>query len=281
MANYSGYNETNYGGIYPLQNPQSKGWAVKSPNVDPTENEPNGRFVNQKNEFIDFWVEDAVTNFALTGITAQSRNVRQFMPHNVVQPGITIKGRAPNYFQYNRLASFIRSSHWNAINEEELTKIRKTSTNTGSQINARMIRFVLRNGVLKNFPYNGRHVKGEHRPWVLEGYVKSIQAGGRRFNPAPEFEFEFIVCSSKNSENIGMWEDTLIAGRELMPWLDWIKRSSGGFVTVTEKNASRETSAQHKEENAEVYGPPAPHPYDPPSLVRELTENVNLLPNNE
>ena len=288
MADYKDFDHTQYGSgkIYPLQNALKKGYGVADPDVNPAGKEANGRFVNQRNEKIDFWVEELTANFGMTGTTAQSRNVRQFMPHNITQPSITVKGRAPNSFQYNRMATFVRASHFAALNPGQAEVTRHLNTTSGQTVPADTVRFVLFNGS-GAYPYNGkrkpngrRQVKGVHVAWAVEGYIKSMKAGAQRFNQAPPFQFEFFVSETQFHGNLSMWNDSRVYGSELLPWLDWIKKGSGEFVTVQEQKASKNTLDNEKGKQKanndvptvnevfepipswvsgdEVYGPPAP-----------------------
>lgn len=275
------YNHTQYssGQIYPLQNPIKRGYGVADPDINPAERQSNGRMTNQKGENIEFWVEEIVANFAMTGSTAQSRNVRQFMPHNVVQPTITVIGRAPNYFQFNRLASFVRASHYNALHTGQ--QIREELTPGGHKVKVETVRLLVRNGREPGVwnaqrTAEGKRVKGIHVPWLVEGYIKSMKAGGERFNPAPQFAFEFFVAESifkQGNINMGMWEDVRVYGSELKPWLDWINKS-GNFVTVNSKGASSNTLDAKEKKNhnsGEIDNLPAPGSvFDVPSLPEEL-----------
>lgn len=251
MATYPEYDHTGKKNIFPLNNPIKQGYGVSDPDVNPAGNQANGMFVNQQNEKIEFWVEDIVANFSMTGSTAQSRNVRQFMPHNVVQPYVTVTGRAPNSFQYNRMASFVRSSHFNAFHPGILAAagvLRHQNVN-GQVSPVTTVRFVLRSNASNGlFPYNGAHVKGIHKAWVLDGYVKSMQAGGKRFDQAPQFQFDFYVASNPNADStsIGLFNDTQVNGSALRPWLDWIKKD-GGFVTINDSGSQDPPSSDNKD----------------------------------
>lgn len=276
----SDYNHDQYssGQIYPLQNPIDGGWGVTYKNVNPRQGNANGRMTNQVGEEIDFYIEEIETNFAMSGTTAQSRNVRQFMPHNVVQPAIKITGTAPDNHQYNRLASFVRSSHYHALHYGEAT--RETITTSGKKVKTETVRLWIKNGETPevwNANGNRKSVKGVHVPWLVEGYIKSIQAGGERFNFQPKFEFEFYVAESifkQGGQNLGMWEDTRIYGAELKPWLDWIKK--GGMVEP-QKASSDTLDAQEKKKNnaAEQNGSrdPGSNPFDVPPL-QDLPETA-------
>lgn len=254
MADYTEFDQTQYrsGKIYPLQNPLKRGYGVADPDVNPAGKSPNARFVNQRNEKIDFWVEDMIANFSMTGTTAQSRSLRQFIPHNVVQPSITVTGRAPNSFQYNRLASFIRASHWNALNVNQLVEqgiAVRHEMDLGRSMPVPTVRLVIRNGNDSRFPYNGRNVKGIHVPWALEGYVKSMKAGAERFNQAPQFQFEFLIAESLMKPNLGLWRDTRVYGSQIKPWLDFIKKD-GSYVTVNTKDSQTKDPKDQSSNNA-------------------------------
>lgn len=239
MADHIEFDHSQYrsGKIYPLQNRLKKGYGVADPDVNPAGKEANARFVNQRNEKIDFWVEDMSANFEMTGSTAQSRELRQFIPHNVVQPSVTVIGRAPNSFQYNRLSAFIRASHWNALHLDALGSSVRHENYLGKTMTVPTIRLIIRNRSDGPFPYSGRHVKGVHVPWAVEGYVKSMGAGAKRHDPAPQFQFEFLISESLMKPNLGLWRDTRVYGSQIKPWLDFIKKD-GSYVTVNSKDAS-------------------------------------------
>jgi hypothetical protein len=280
-TNESAYDHTSKGGIYPLNNPIDKGYGVRDPELKNVT--ANGRFTNQANEKLDFWIEEIEANFGMTGSKAQSRGVREFMPHNINQPTITVTGRAANSFQYNRMASFVRASHYDALNLEELgTTVRtmlvgnKEEGFAETRVKADTVRFVLRKQPEGSpQPWSGRHVKGSHVPWVLEGYIKSFKAGAERFEVAPQFTFEFSVASSELSETgggkeIGIWSDTQILGNEIKPWLSWITKGKNNFVTVHDENSSKKVEGEKENANeGEIYGPPAPTTFDPPVSLEE------------
>jgi hypothetical protein len=220
MADFTEFDHTHQD-IYPLHNPLKKGYGVREPDVNPAANRANGFLLNQKNEKIEFWIEDLKANFGMTGSTAQSRSLRQFFPHNVTQPSITVLGKAPNSFQHNRLAAFVRASHANALG----TGLRHEVVGH-KVIPVTTVRLVVKHGGHGEFPYNGERqfkngtprpgqtVKGTHRPWAVEGYIKSMQAGARKENQAPPFEFEFFIADAvhnKNTPNLNISNDTQVA----------------------------------------------------------------------
>lgn len=281
----NGYNHSTQSGIYPLSNPINKGYGVTDPEVSAGEVAGNGRWVNQANEKIDFWIEDITATFGMTGSKAQSRSVREFMPHNVNQPAITVKGRAANSFQYNRMASFVRTSHWNSLNLDQLgdaTRQILLGEKGETRVNANTIRFILRarpEGM--KVPWKGRNVKGSHVPWVLEGYVKGFKAGAERFEVAPQFEFEYFVSASQGAEGgkeIGIWNDIQVLGRELQPWTDWISKGKNNFVTVHDKAASKQYEGGKQRSNpverdySHNHEDPGASAFDEPSSKKGLAQ---------
>lgn len=229
------------GKIYGAHLPLRRGYGVTAFDFNPANKSPNGRFINVKGEKIDFYIEEIEANFEMAGTTAQSHTKRQFFPHNMVQPSVTIRGRAPNSYQYNRLSSFVRVAQYQSLNTRQLrasgVPLRNLDNKRGDII-VPTVRLLIRNGSGQSaldgsgFPYRGRSVKGRHQSWVLEGYVKLMPAGARRHDPAPGFEFQFMIAESQqNGTNIGIWSDTAVAGHQIRPWIDIFKsRGKKGFV---------------------------------------------------
>lgn len=226
------------GKVYGLHLPLRRGYGVTAHDVNPANKQPNGRLINVRGEKIDFWIEEMETAFEMAGSTGQSHKLRQFFPHNMVQPSIKIRGRAPNSFQYNRLASFIRVGQHDALSTDELREagipLRNVSNKEGQTYIIPTLRFIIRNGSgngKRKFPYNSRNVKGIHKAWKLEGYVKGMAAGAQRHDPAPAFEFEFMVAESEQTGQVGIWDDIAVAGDQIRPWID-IFESAGksGFI---------------------------------------------------
>lgn len=242
-----GFNESAYrsGKTFGPNLPLNRGYGVKAFNKNKqARNQQNGRLINVKGEYIDFYIEEIEANFQMGGSTAQSQKKRQFFARNFMMPSVTIRGRAPNSFQYNRLASFVRVGHIAALSTKKLKKqgipLRTiTDSKTGEQEVLPTLRLIVRDGARtgkqKNkYPYTGRTVKGRHQAWKLEGYVKMMPAGARRHDPAPAFEFEFMVAESQRTQdapNVGIWRDHAVAGNAILPWIDiFSKAGEKGFV---------------------------------------------------
>jgi hypothetical protein len=223
--------------IYPGQNQLNRGYAVQTPKVDPAKRNGNGRFVNQLGEKITFYIEQIEANFEMAGQTAQSRSLRQFFPHNMVQPSIMVTGIAPNSYQYNRLADFVRVSHVLSLRGRGLRDQNKPFRNfldaQGRTVMIPTIRFDISNGTEFKLR-NGRTIKGIHKPWKLEGYVRSMTAGAEHFQQAPPFQFEFVIAESLSKPaypNFGIWNDFAVTGDQIRSWMEIFKsHGKKGFV---------------------------------------------------
>lgn len=226
------------GKIWGAHLPLRRGYGVTAFDFNPASNQANGRMINVKGEKIDFYIEEIEANFEMAGTTGQSQQKRQFFPHNMVMPSITIRGRANNSYQANRLAAFVRVGQYSALNTKGLraagVPLRSITDAEGNLYIVPTIRLLIFNGAKnsRGYPYNGRNVKGQHQNWVLEGYVKLMPAGAKRFDPAPAFEFEFMVAESQqNGTNVGIWSDTAVAGDKIKAWIDiFEKRDKTTFV---------------------------------------------------
>jgi hypothetical protein len=201
--------------VFPMKNRIDKGYGVKTPSQYPKLT--NARLVNQLGQSLDFYVTDMEIGLEMAGSTAQSESVKQFFPSNFVQPSMTITGIAPNSFQYNRFANFVRMSHhW---------------ASRGNQ-KERLVRFQLSNGEGRAFPYDGKRpggprdgrqvTKGIHKAWDVAGQIQGAQAGGRKENHAPEFQFTFMIFEVKS----GPWTDQSAELETVASWMAIFKSLS-------------------------------------------------------
>lgn len=187
----------------------------------------NMRLIDQKGVAIDLWIHEFDTSFQMGGSTGQSRYHRQFFPRNFTQPVTTVSGRVANTYEYNRLSAFVRRSHYYALRADEYAADQKQTT--GSIQNRHLdsgaaiptVTMIFRGGGLPA-AYNA---KGVHKPWVVEGYIKSMPAGARHHDPAPEFKFDFIISQSHFSATTGIYEDNLVVGSQLLTWMDVFEKN--------------------------------------------------------
>lgn len=212
------FNHSHHRNIYPMQNSLGRGYAVSTPNA--SLQGTNARFINVLGEYIDFYIEDIQADFSMAGSTGQSRTLRQFFPHNFVQPSIVVSGTQPNSHQYNRLAAFIRVTQHLSLSGLRLGNDNKpVRTATDAQGNVfikETVRLLISNGTKDYNVIHGRNVKGIHKPWRLEGYIKSMQAGAEHFQQAPQYQFEFLVAKSQS----GIWKDHAVLGDQIRSWTE-------------------------------------------------------------
>lgn len=196
----------------------------------------NGWITNQFFEHIPLIIEEVETGFEMGGSTAQSRTYRQFFPRNFTKPLITVRGRMVNDFEYNRLASMVRVSHLASLDDGFVPHSGlNTRTDTNGDYLPTITLSVFRGG------YAGRTVKGPHRPWRVEGYIKRIDAGAQRHNPAPPFEFDFVVAYSH--DGYGLYHDEPIEGSDLVSWTQVFNATQSGnsFTPTNQGNSPSRT----------------------------------------
>jgi hypothetical protein len=169
---------------------------------------------------------------------------------------MTITGIAPNSFQYNRFANFVRMSHHYASKGEQ---------------KERLVRFQLSNGEGRTFPYNGKRpngrqiTKGIHKSWDVAGQIQGAKAGGRKENHAPEFQFVFMIYEIRN----GPWRDQTTKLETVASWMSifkGLKKKDGMFVQPFEETNQNAPAKKPKKVSVkyEAFGVPGlrPSPFD-------------------
>lgn len=198
-----GYNnfgpiDTGYYVTYPLE-------ADGSPQ-DPANHSPSGYLQNKDGDQVALWITQAQISFTVAGSFAQSPRLRQFFPRNLVDPVWTIQGIVPNSFQYQRLAEFIRSTHFDVLNPTGITDISShlptlhinagNMGNLASLTDADMKNFTPQQ---KNFLANNPNAvqgKGPHAAQHVKGFIPSFSRGAQRFINVPTYQFDFSVVIS-------------------------------------------------------------------------------------
>jgi len=240
------------------------GYAVKRPNKSAEQSDHwNAMLSAPFGTDIALWVYEVNMDFSMSGSTGQSRYRRQFYPHSFNQPTMTVKGQMANQFEYNRLASFVRETHLEALTRNSslyLAKQRQGKpkiSNTASS-SLQTVRLMIRRSP-KQMGGVGkirRNLKGAHRDIILEGYIKNIAAGAIKFNFSPEFQFDFIVAKSYLTGAVGIYDDVLVPGSQLMNWNDQLKKNNYGqqkFVSNQSANTKKPAPPAN-----EVAGPANP-----------------------
>lgn len=254
-----------------LQNRSDTGYAVSIPNVVPGEQKGNPKYPGSgKNwngvliapfgAFIKLWITEINIDFAVSGVTGQSRYRRQFFPRGFNQPVVTVSGQMPNQKEYNRLASFIRECHFEAVtgNQDlyDAKANQSKSAKRNSSASLQTISLMIKDAGPKGDRHRTRNTKGRHLPMLLEGYIKNINAGGEKFNFAPDFKFEFLPAASKLNGNIGIYEDTLDNGSDLLSFSTIFRKYGFGQKMIVPPAAPTQSSAPAPDPIPVDTGPP-------------------------
>lgn len=266
MSNYWSRNDDEHGkkGVPGAGLPIRKGYGVKYiPETDPSTNSYTAWLEDQFGRKIYFWIEDMSVTVNINGSTGQSRSVRQFFPHNMSQPSFIIKGRHADSYRRNLFAIFVRESQYNAL-----------SSRRWSQSDANfspLITLYVRGRTSDDDdrgeanPGSNTSRKGRGHMWKAEGYIKNIQAGAKRFDPGPEFEFEFLVAHMNVAPGFmedGTWKPYSLVETFMETFAK--RRPKGSFVQAAkpkdDKNKGGGTPAKPKTEtpSGPVFGPDFP-----------------------
>lgn len=230
-----------------LNNSSSKGYAVNIPKASPdTSKSWNAALLAPFGAYVKLWVTEIEMNFSLHGVTAQSRYRKQFFPRSFNQPTISVSGTMPNQKEYNRLAAFIRECHFEAVtgnqNLYDLKDQQTAKQKRGSSASLQTVTLLVKNAGPegdKNIP---RNIKGRHKALQFDGYIKLIKAGATQFNFAPDFNFQFIPASSQLTGSIGIYEDMMDEGSEILAWMDIFKKY--GFAKETVKDNPQKSNVK-------------------------------------
>jgi|GEM_PF-3074247 len=262
-GDYKSYKQTkrNEQELQILNNSNSEsGYRVKSPNKSAEQGDNWNAILSAAfGTDLKLWVYDVNMDFSISGSTGQSRYRREFYPKSFNQPTMTVKGQMANQFEYNRLAAFVRETHLEALTSNSslyITKQRqgrpKVSNTASSSLQT--VKLLIRRSP-KQMGGVGkirRNLKGAHRDIVLEGYIKNITAGAMKFNFAPEFQFDFIVAASYLTGSVGIYDEDLVVGSQLMNWNDQLKKNNYG----QQKFVSNQSSTAEPAAPANEIGPP-------------------------
>ena len=210
------------------------GYAVSTPDVDPnTLNNWTARLIKTNNKYLNLWVEEASIDFSMTGSTGQSRWKREFYPHSFDQPILKMAGIMPNQREYNKLAAFVRESHSEALNvngdirpqsnASEKSNIYYKHYGDDATIPLPTVTLIMNPRSVEGRP---RNQKGGRKGMQLEGYIKSIAAGGTKFNFAPQFSIEFVIAQSDGSK--GIFGDNLSSGSKITDWMTLFRKDDFG-----------------------------------------------------
>lgn len=124
------------------------------------------------------WVNEVAQTHTLAGTDSQSKLYKHFYPRSYSPGDVSITGRVPLQKDYDNLGEYIRKHHLVLMRSSGLS-------NTGSpNSQIPLMRLAI--------PSEGLYV---------EGIIKTFRAGAKRFNVAPQFNFDFIVVKDAHSKN--------------------------------------------------------------------------------
>lgn len=251
-----------------LNNSSEAGYAVSIPNKSADKsNTWNAALLDNASRAYKMWVYEIQMDFGLSGITGQSRHRRQFFPVSFNQTAVSVRGQMPNQKEYNKLAAFVRESHAIALETNHMIYQRNGDKQyRASSAQPELLKLYInpyrsKAGEVgldqKNQNPSGafkkgrkrKNIKGHHKQLVFEGYIKNISAGALKFNFAPEFQFDFIVAQAYLGNNVGIYDDTLDTGSQLMDWTSQLntygfgQQSSFPVTKTKSSNSSPSTSA--------------------------------------
>jgi hypothetical protein len=200
--------------------PIDTGYSVNIPNINVNDKENwNVRLIKLNKKYLNLWVDDAMIDFSMSGLTGQSRYKREFYPHSFNEPTLILKGIMPNQREYNKLAAFVRESHSEALNVNKNLSEKSAGTKVYPTVSLIMKSSVQQKG-------NPRNQKGKRMGMKLEGYMKSIAAGAAKFEFAPTFEIQFVVAASDGT--VGIYGDEVVGGSVIVDWMTLFKNGHFG-----------------------------------------------------
>lgn len=227
-------------GIYGNHVPYDRGTGVRLPDVeagkDKHGNTWNASLIGPTGDSVALWLYEIEVGFELGGTTAQSRRVRQFFPHSFSQVKMQVRGTAPNNYQYNRLSSFVRMTQYWALFGDNFARFQRqigqpvSNRHYSDGTTVPTTRLQIRGNHDGNQIPNGKTIKGPNRPWIVEGYIKSIAAGASRFEFAKDYEFEFEIAYSTQNGTVGIFEDSRARGQKILSWMDVFKKHHFGGI---------------------------------------------------
>lgn len=207
--------------VYPGTNgPIAKGYGVKHHDVNASQKGASGRLYNQAGDWISLWVYEVEASFEMAGTKVQSAQLRDFYPHNFVQPALTVRGQTANNYEFNRLSEFLRSAQRRGVSFSEHGLDRPT------------VDFVL----FGRGHNTARGHKGVHQRLRLEGIVPAFGRGAKRFEFAHDYEFDFIITKSVT----GFLHDEQYNARKLLSWAEIITPAGKDGSVVRSDSAFQE-----------------------------------------
>jgi hypothetical protein len=131
------------------------------------------------------WVMEVEQTHELSGSTYQSQYYQHFYGKSYAPGPVTVNGRVPTQAHYDALAEFIRKHQLLLINQPGASNL--LNPNPSDPYSLPLLTLAV--------PSEGLN---------LEGYVTGFQGGAKRFNPAPPFNFDFVVINDAHSVGVNV-----------------------------------------------------------------------------
>lgn len=134
--------------------------------------------------FMPLWPYELELDFALSGVTGQSRTKRDFYPRHLTTPKIIVRCQTFNPYLYNKTTRFVRRHQLHQV----MAGGTKVHQHKGDMMQL----------VVKGTSGPNRTTKGGYRGMTLLGFVENVPAGAERFVQAPEVEFQFVLHDAES-----------------------------------------------------------------------------------
>jgi hypothetical protein len=172
-----------------------RGLGVRHHNISAEGKGINAKLFSQPPDAaeIGLWVYEIRSDFSVNGSRAQSANLRDFYPHNFVEPVLTVLAQVPTSYEYNRLSEFVRYTQKRAVTYDQ------------RDLAIPVIKFVLQ-------PRGSSRYR--HQGLGLEGFIPRMPRGATRFQYAHDVQFDFVVTRSQ----YGLMRDEAGKANELLSW---------------------------------------------------------------
>lgn len=230
----------------PATGPWDKGGRYEIPDISADKSDTwNMVMTNPAKKNLYLWVDDIEINFSMQGSFGQSRWRRQFFPMAANAPVMTVSGIAPSQKQYASLNMFMREAHYQALKYSSTQKAEGRSYGGSKQYPLPTVRFALKPAGKKNSDNQG-NTKGGHQALIFEGYLKNIEAGVTKFQFARQFQFQVVLAASTMNGNIGIYEDTLSTGSDVLSWMTLFQDNQFGAKNWKQMQAGGEGRPDYK-----------------------------------
>lgn len=166
------------------------------------------------------------TSLSLAGSRSQSPLQADFYARNFNQPSFTMMTQTRSQYEVGRISEFVHKAQRNAVAQGGL------------------MRMTIPSGGLNNVRATSAGkdgMKGVRRGISMSGYVATVPRSHKRHDPAPKFQFDFIVAKM----NTGIFEDQPYRVYKLAKWSEIVESQlEGNFI--------KPPMTQEQEEQAEV-----------------------------